>query len=392
MKKAFIIFLLIISGVVISGIRWFLLPVGTDRYHHQIQQNRYYDYQGIIHFHTGFSGDATGTFEEIARKAAEQEIDFLISTDHNTLKPLDEGKEGWHGKTLVLVGEELSLQEGYLLAFGHRSLENKIGVKTDEIMDSVQRQGGMLFIAHPDHPRWKWVKDDRGISGEEILDFADQWHGSSVFTVIESLLAYPFNWKASFLNMYQRPDLTLSHWDGKNRTEKLTGIFAPDFHQAVWITRSYKIPFPSAEKVLALARNHVLLENPLSGDLSHDKAMIYDALRKGRLFISMDILGNGAGFNFTALQAGREGWMGDVLSGGQKTDFSVAVPPFPGEGTPRIILYRNGIPLKSTPGFQMIYSDTEPGVYRVEVEVDIPLYMGGKRKVIWIYSNPVFLR
>ncbi|MHB8483341.1 MAG: PHP domain-containing protein, partial [Nitrospiria bacterium] len=172
MKKKLFIFLVFLLIVFI--VRITTIPVGHSQVVHLRNQEGYYDYQGVIHFHTNYSGDATGTFEEIARIANEQKVDFLISTDHNTLRPLEDKKEGWYQNTLVLAGEELSLPEGYLLVLNVQNLKRVPEEKTEEIISDAVKQGGILFIAHPDHPKWRWkMEEDRGLTGEEVLDFAD---------------------------------------------------------------------------------------------------------------------------------------------------------------------------------------------------------------------------
>ena len=44
----------------------------------------YYDYAGAIHIHTVYS-DGTGTFDDIAAAGTTAGMDFLITSDHNTL-------------------------------------------------------------------------------------------------------------------------------------------------------------------------------------------------------------------------------------------------------------------------------------------------------------------
>jgi len=64
------------------------------------------EYIGVLHVHSRYSHDGRGTIEEIAAAAARAGARVAFLTDHNTLAPLLEGKEGWYGSTLVLVGAE----------------------------------------------------------------------------------------------------------------------------------------------------------------------------------------------------------------------------------------------------------------------------------------------
>ena len=69
--------------------------------------------------HSTFS-DGTGEVPDIAKYADEVGLDFIMLTDHNTLRALDEGYEKWYGNTLLLVGVELNDKENknHYLAFG----------------------------------------------------------------------------------------------------------------------------------------------------------------------------------------------------------------------------------------------------------------------------------
>ena len=59
-----------------------------------------FEYIGALHAHSIFS-DGSGEVADIARLADESGLDFLILTDHNTLRALKEGYEGWYNNTLL---------------------------------------------------------------------------------------------------------------------------------------------------------------------------------------------------------------------------------------------------------------------------------------------------
>ena len=62
-----------------------------------------FEYVGALHMHSTFS-DGSGEVKDIAKYAGEIGLDYIILTDHNTLRALKEGFEGWYGDTLLLVG------------------------------------------------------------------------------------------------------------------------------------------------------------------------------------------------------------------------------------------------------------------------------------------------
>jgi len=65
----------------------------------------YYDYSGIIHFHSDYSFDGRTALPEIIAAAKDNALDFLMLTDHSTLQAREDGYEGWHGKVLLIVGQ-----------------------------------------------------------------------------------------------------------------------------------------------------------------------------------------------------------------------------------------------------------------------------------------------
>lgn len=374
------------------ALRATLLPVGHATTVHEPRQQGYFDYRGIIHYHTGYSGDATGTFEDIARVANEQGVDFMISTDHNTLKPLDDGKEHWYGKTLFLVGMEVTRPEGYLLALDVKHFAGRDDdAKTPPLVRELKGQGGMLLVAHPEHPKSHWRGADPGVDGMEILDCADQLQQASPATLATAVAYYPFNTAAGWMSLYQQPDDALAAWDEKTLKRSQVGIYAPDFHQAVRIGGGIRIPFPPASAVMPIAHDHALLSTAFSGELAKDKELLYDALRRGHLFFSMDILQDATGFFFSAREGGRTAWMGDRLPGGGPVDFTVTLPPDILLKAPRIHVYRDGREISSSGESRYNFTASDKGAYRVEVEVETPTFWGSGRRMTWIFSNPIYV-
>src|SRR4030066_610546 len=80
---------------------------------------RFHEYKGAIHMHSTYS-DGTKTIPEIIRIAKNCGLDFILFTDHMTLKPLEDGYQGWHDRLLVLIGYEINDRQNknHYLAFG----------------------------------------------------------------------------------------------------------------------------------------------------------------------------------------------------------------------------------------------------------------------------------
>src|SRR5438128_1283021 len=108
-----------------------------------------HDLGGVVHVHSVHS-DGTGTVPEIAAAAQSCGLDFVLLTDHDTLRARDRGEEGWHDSVLVLVGEEVSpVGENHYLAFGLEEAIDHRGLSPQQIVDRVNQRGGFGFLSHP---------------------------------------------------------------------------------------------------------------------------------------------------------------------------------------------------------------------------------------------------
>ena len=67
------------------------------------------DYPAIIHCHSTYS-DGARPIPEIAKIASDVGIRFLLMTDHNHLKPLEDGHNRWYDDVLVDIGYEIMTQ------------------------------------------------------------------------------------------------------------------------------------------------------------------------------------------------------------------------------------------------------------------------------------------
>jgi len=353
----------------------------------------FYDYKGLIHVHTTYS-DGAGTVEEVAAAGNRVGMDFLISTDHNTLQPVIDRKEGWYDQLLFLSGEEIGMKGEYALAMGISKTVMRNEREPQAVVDEVRQQGGMAFISHPLHPRSGWVNwGTTGLTGMEIIDGALFWQKASSLTLLWSLMTYPLNPSYALLNLYQRPQDVLKRWDEQTQTEKMVGIYSADIHGQFRIRKRYHIKFPAPERVMPLASNHVLLPETFKRDLAQDKKMLYDALREGHLYIAMDLLGDPTGFLFQGTTgSGERVLMGDELTQHGPVTLTASLGTRFQPEFYRIKLFKDGILVADSSTTPLVYEAKEEGVYRVEVEVHQPSPFWINQTYTWIYSNPIYIR
>jgi len=343
------------------------------------------EYFGVAHIHSIFS-DGTGEIPEIAKYAEESDLDFLLITDHNTLRGLKEGYEKWYGNTLCLVGCEINDKENknHYLAFGiDEAYSTRLSAK--EYVKKVKEAGGIGFLAHPhekrnhmeEHPPYPWIDwSIEDFNGIEIWNHMSEW--------MENLTEQ--NKYNSFLHPLRSivapPLETLKLWDEINLKRKVVGIGGVDAHAHKQnLFGFFEVEIFPYKVLFKSIHNHILLAEPLvngSGKqkLAKSKAAIYEALAYGRSFIANDYHANSKGFQFYAKAGKKKYQMGDTIEFSDKVTLHIKVPAKNSD----IKIIHNGKEIAKFESESEEFSVKKPGVYRVEV------YHFNKA---WIYSNHI---
>ena len=361
--------LLVTGCAVLSRLRNFPAHPSPPQAAAQTVDDRYQDFVGVLHIHTRYS-DGAGTYEEIARIANAQRLDYLIVTDHNTLKPLADGEEGWYGSTLVLVGVEISTRGGHYLAFNVTSEIDRTALTTQEIIDEVNRQGGLGFIAHPYFMKRRWTDwAVTGMTGIEAYNVAHDALDENRARLVLWTLTAPV--EAFYQSIIDRPYDPLRTWDEMiRRHRRLVGIGASDAHEA----RVLGVKFAPYEIMFRLIRTHVLLA---SEALTAED--LYEALRSGHAYFSLELSLEAKGFSFAATAGGRVvGIMGDEVTLVPGLELSAWLP-----AVAQLVLFKDGQSVEDTIAQQWDLPITEAGTYRLEAS---------RHNVPWIFSNPIYVR
>jgi len=347
------------------------------------------DYAGVIHLHSAYSFDGRTPVAEIIRAANKNRVDFLLLTDHSSLKARDEGFEGWHDGTLLIVGEEIAPRFNHYLAFGLQESAANTG-ETPEMpvqttIDRVRTRGGMGFIAHPDHEgaalfhvkQYPWIDwTVSGYTGIGIWDFMTDWQ-KSLSGYPRAILSYAF---PAFFLRGPSPS-TLSRWDLLAQERRVVGIGELDNHDTLKRILGVNFSLFPYARVFRLIRTHVLTTCPLSGNGPDDIITLLGALKSGRVYVALDYYRSSSGFSLLLAEEGRRATMGDVFHLRRSAELKASVP-YPG----RIAIIRNGALFNRATGKAISVIISEPGVYRVEVYLKV---FGSYHP--WIYSNPIYV-
>lgn len=344
-----------------------------------------FEYIGAIHIHSVFS-DGTADIDEIAGYADEVGLDFITITDHNTLRGLHENKEGWYGKTLVIVGTEINDKnnKNHYLAFGiDKTFSTRVEAK--EYVKQVKEAGGIGFLAHPhehrdsmkEHPPYPWTDwDTDDFNGIEIWNHMSEW--------MEGLTEEnKFNHFVHPLRSIIAPsDETLKVWDELNIKRKVVGIGGVDAHaHKVNFMGFFEVEVFPYKVLFKSIRTHIFTAARLSEgvekiDVERAKKQIYSALKEGRCFFSNYYRGDAKGFRFFAEDGTKIYQMGESLALSDKIKLRVILPNVSGS----INLIHNGRRIDQVENLDAEFIVTEKGVYRIEVFID---------EKAWIFSNHI---
>jgi hypothetical protein len=343
------------------------------------------DVAGVIHLHSAYSFDGRAPVGEIVAAANRSGVDFLMLTDHSTLRARNEGWEGWHGGTLLIVGEEIAPRFNHYLAFDLPEAIAAVDLPPQTCIDRVRTGGGIGFIAHPDHEgtplfhvkHYPWMDwSVAGYTGLGIWDFMTDWQ-NSLTGYFRAILSYAC--PALFL---RGPSFaTLARWDGLTQKRRVVGIAELDNHDTLMRVGGVNLPvFPFA-RVFRLIRTH-LLTAPLTGNAGTDIARLLDALKNGRAYVALDHDRSSTGFSLLLTEGEQSATLGDEFVLRREAALKVCLP-YPA----RVRFIRNGALFHQATGKELSVAIGEPGVYRVEAALKV---FGRYRP--WIFSNPIYVK
>ncbi|MDX1700822.1 MAG: histidinol-phosphatase, partial [Melioribacteraceae bacterium] len=295
--------------------------------------------------HSKFS-DGTGDADKIAHTADEVGLDYIILTDHNTLRALHEGFEKWYGSTLMLVGCELNdkVNRNHYLAMNiKKTFSTRLSAK--EYVKKVKEEGGIGFIAHPheernsmkEHPPYPWTDWEAGdFTGIEIWNHMSEWMEGLTEQNKYNHFVHPLK------SIIAPPKKTLKKWDKLNRERKVVGIGGIDAHahkiNVLGIVEVEIFPYKVLFKSI---RTHILTRKKIRGknlSVNASKNLIYESLEAGRCFIANSYHSSAKGFKFFCRYDNRTFHMGDTVKGKGKKNLVVVLPNKSGE----IKLVNNG--------------------------------------------------
>ena len=332
-------------------------------------------YTGAIHIHTDRS-DGGGSLDDVVTAARQSGIDFVVLTDHGTRGYGRDNREGWHGNVLVLCGEEVSTDDGHLLAFETR---DDIGEMRDveSALKAINDQHGTAVSIHHQLPSLgaeaTLVPPPvplRQTQMIEIWSFMDEFLARCQPRYLQQAASRP----EKLINGPSRR--LLWQWDralAKRRYPAFAGLNVHARKQPLleWKTMfSYQAAFQS---VVTCVQCHELPQVSLRA-----RDLVWAALREGRSFMQNRSVSDEKGFDFHYQSSdGRLRHMGDDAAYDRKGRFFIKIPR-----DAEVVLRHNGQPFFWGTAKEASFPVAGPGSYRVEVYLN---------RRTWILSNAIRL-
>ncbi len=343
-----------------------------------------YEYAGVIHVHSIYS-DGTGTIPEIAKSASELNLDFVMMTDHNTLKPKLDGYEGWYDDTMLIIGYELNDpndKNHYLIFRVDEVLYPNNSAK--EYVKKVKELNGIGIIAHPDerrnsfeeYPPYPWNEwDTDEFTGIEIWNHMSEWVEGLTQENKFRRFIHPLK---SLEGPYEE---TLKRWDEIAKKRRVVGIGGVDAHGHKYkIWQLFEVEVFPYKVMFRGIRTHVLLDEPIDKTKKENfeiyKQKIFSAIENARCFVTYAYFADPKGFRFFAEKNDKIFHMGDYIELDDSTIKLRAILPKNAD----IKLLKNGEIVTRTYGSELTYEVGDTGAYRVEA------YYNDKP---WIFSNHI---
>ena len=361
----------------------------------------YYDYKLTMNIHTNLS-IGSEPLSVVLAEAKKAQSKFFMVTDLNpqTKTPQD----AYLQQVGVLQGAKYGYKDSRLIYY---STEQKnLGLKQGEsqllLSDLLSQkpeknEDTLLVLAHPFKTGFSWKGDlPEGLDGIELANLkslSQQSWGYSRISTIWSILLYPFNPQLAFMRLFQEPSEEITLFDQVSQNRRLVAFQGAEASARAIPLADMLIKFPSYERVLSVASNHLLLTSELTGNMNEDKNKILSALKQGQFYIAFDALGDPKGFEAYAFkdQSRKKFSVGSEITLSDNLQIYFKLPAEP-TSFYEVVLYKNGTRVDTMNTFEGVFPITEKGTYRIQVRISPRLPLPDAIKwLTWIYTNNFYV-
>jgi len=337
-----------------------------------------YQYVGCIHMHTTES-DGTKVLEDVVEIGRSVGLEFMLFADHMNMNNRDNGKEGFYGDTLVLVGYEhndLKDHHHYLLFGAPRVYPKDYTPK--QYVAAGAKDGALGIMAHPDeirdalpeHPPYPWTDwEVEGFDGLELWNQMSEW--TEKLTRFNKLVM-AFSPRKSMVGPTQR---ILKKWDELNLVKRTVGIGSVDAHAFPIKVGPLNVEIFPYKVHFRSIRCYLLYNEERATDFEQARDQLYQTIRDCRLYFANVRWGDAEAFRFWIEAEGREATCGESIPFEEGLKIKADIP-----SVANLRLVKNGSLIYEGKGDKLDQPIASTGIYRLEV------FKGSRG---WIFTNHI---
>lgn len=264
---------------------------------------------GALSVHSGRSHDAEGSLEEVAAAASATGLDWVVLGDH----PRDWAQEPGVFEPRRIGGVQLSLgaemvieESGRTLVIGLDSVPRAWSGRLAPMADLAREAGGFTTIVHPRSPSygesWK-VPSVEGADAFEAFDVSEMarhrlasiWMPYHLVSLIVGIPTRRMD--ESLVRLWRERSNTpaLLAYDSLRAVTQIGLTGGLNHHPK---TRLRGKPFPGYEPFFRTVVNHLHLTEQLPGDPVAAQLVLSEAIRSGRMYVSIGWPQEADGFAF----------------------------------------------------------------------------------------------
>lgn len=354
-----------------------------------------FPWRGVLHVHS-LASDGAGDIDEIVAAAAEAGVDFLVLSDHNPFAA-NRPETAWYGDVLLIVAEEISTEQGHLLALQVAPHRYRFGPAARQAIADIDDEGGWALVAHGDHARQGWRGGRGGTAGLEVINLAAAWSRQTALSRAAVVGTSFIDSDHAALKLLRHPWPGLWLWDSLVALSpeeppmvrrRRVAIAAADAHGPV------VGPAPGYAETLAAVSTLVWLgESPQQARAAGTAASVVEqklmeALRGGRAAVETTALGDARNFRFIAESSAAIVKLGEFAAW-ESGPWRLRVD-FDADTKTEIVLLRDGKQIAHTTESTLEGDAEVPGTYRAEVyRTDVADRKAGGPP--WLVSNPIYV-
>jgi hypothetical protein len=334
-------------------------------------------------------------------KAAENK--FILMTDLNPQLKIPD--DSYLQNIGVLQGAKYGYKDSRLIYFS--TIEKNLGLRSGESQlqlsdmlsgEPTNNLNSLVVLAHPFKIGLNWTGEiPPGLDGMEIVNLKSMsqrsW-GYSKISTIWSLLLYPFNPKLALIRLFQEPTDELLLFDETSQKRKFVAFQGAEASARAIPLADWLVKFPSYERILSIASNHLLLTSELSGNMNEDRKKILTTLKNGQFYICFDALGDPKGFESYIYEDGsvKKYSFGSTVSNLKNLKLYFKLPSEP-TSFYEVVLLKNGQRVDTLNTFEGLFTLKGPGTYRLQVRISPRLPLPDAIKwLTWIYTNNFYIK